>query len=128
MNSSKNIRTLLIVEDAKDIQDLLKTIFLGEGYEVHCASNGEVALEWLKNASELPGAILLDLMMPVMDGIDFCKTKHEDPRISNIPVLLMTAAGNNSYEAINPFLKASIRKPFGSIDFLLETVERIYAG
>ena len=60
--------TLLVVEDSLDLQYLTKELFESEGYNVHCASNGQEALNFLRTAMIKPDLILLDLMMPIMDG------------------------------------------------------------
>ena len=85
---------ILIVEDAIDIRQLLQQLFELEGYTVDVASNGMEALTLLQSQSELPRVILLDLMMPVMDGFQFRELQVKDPRLASIPVLLMTADAN----------------------------------
>ena len=62
-----------------------------EGYVVELASNGKAALELLRTSSR-PGVILLDLMMPIMNGWDFLEIWERDPQIRSIPVILMTAS------------------------------------
>jgi two-component system response regulator VicR len=64
-------KLILIVDDSKDNQDLLKLVLVSKGYSVHCASNGQEALVMLFELSILPDLILLDAKMPVMDGYEF---------------------------------------------------------
>ena len=67
-----------------------------EGFEAVWAKNGQVALDYLRAIpeSELPDLVLLDYMMPVMNGKDFFREKEKSPRLAEIPVVMMTANGN----------------------------------
>ncbi|HET6343273.1 MAG TPA: response regulator, partial [Myxococcota bacterium] len=62
---------ILLVENDRDIQETLRELLTEEGYDVAMANNGQEALTYLRTASRRPDAILLDLMMPVMDGLQF---------------------------------------------------------
>jgi CheY-like chemotaxis protein len=90
---------ILIVEDEQDIRQALREIFADEGYAVAVAANGLEALEILRACVDPPRLILLDLMMPGMDGWEFLARIDEDARLHAIPVALMSA-------------HASIRKAF----------------
>ena len=95
-----NEKYVLIVDDDKDIQSSIKMILELHGYQALCASNGKEAFEVL-NKGSLPEAILLDLMMPVMDGFEFMRLMEESPlytKIKNIPIIVMTAARNKAHE------------------------------
>ncbi len=81
-----------MVDDDPDIRDALCELLEDEGYRAVSASNGQEALIYL-NSREPPCVILLDLMMPVMDGWEFRRRQQNDPRWSNIPVVVITAAG-----------------------------------
>lgn len=83
-------RSILIVEDDEAIASLLLEILSGEGYEVNWAKNGAVALERLHNY-QIPHVILLDLMMPVMNGYEFRAMQEHDQELSKIPTVVMTA-------------------------------------
>jgi CheY-like chemotaxis protein len=113
---------VLIVEDSLDIQVTLKEFFEYEGYEVLVASNGKIALEVLQNTPKLPNLILLDLMMPVMDGHEFMRRKSMNDRFKNVPVVVMTANGTVSAKNEASHAKAFLNKPV-DIDYLLETVQ-----
>jgi len=84
---------VLVVDDDPDIRDSLREVLEDEGYRVSCVGNGREALDHLKAASPQPCVILLDLMMPVMDGWQFRKEQKQDPAIANIPLVVITATG-----------------------------------
>ncbi|NQW22238.1 MAG: response regulator [SAR202 cluster bacterium] len=87
---------VLVVDDEKDIRDLLLDDLLDSGYQVIEASNGAEALE--KVYSERPDIVLLDLMMPIMNGIEALKALKADPDTVNIPVVLLTAVSADEGE------------------------------
>jgi CheY-like chemotaxis protein len=123
---SPNVRKVLIIEDSEDIQFLLKSLFSNEGYEVSCASNGRQALDYLNNIENLPGVILLDLTMPVMDGYEFRAQQMANPRLASIPVILMTAAGETKDRAAKVKANAALKKPFEGIESIIETVATFF--
>jgi CheY-like chemotaxis protein len=84
---------VLVVDDDPDIRESLREVLEDEGYEVACVGNGQEALEHLKTVSPRPCVILLDLMMPVMDGWQFRKEQKKDPDIAGIPLVVITATG-----------------------------------
>ena len=98
-------RSILVVDIDLAIRDSLKSALQEEGFDVLTAANGCEALEVLR-AGERPSAILLDLMMPVMDGWDFRQERLADPALRDIPVLIVTAAG---------FSSESVRTQFGDL-------------
>jgi CheY-like chemotaxis protein len=81
----------MIVDDDDGIREALAVVVSEEGCRVWCACNGDEALIQLRAARRLPCLILLDLMMPVMDGRQFRAVQMGDDRLSTIPVVLMTA-------------------------------------
>jgi CheY-like chemotaxis protein len=81
---------ILIIEDDNAIREMMSQALQIEGYSVSSAANGELALQKLKT-EDLPNLILLDLMMPVMDGWQFIKSKKEDQKITAIPVVVVSA-------------------------------------
>src|SRR6185437_5090579 len=84
-------RRVLVVDDEDAICDTVATILEDEGYSVATAVNGAA----LKVAADSPpDVILLDIMMPLMDGPEVYRRLHLDPRTASIPVVVMTAAGN----------------------------------
>lgn len=84
---------ILVVDDDPDIRDSLREVLEDEGYDVSCVGNGQEALDHLKAASPRPCVILLDLMMPVMDGWQFRKEQKQHPEIADIPLVVITATG-----------------------------------
>ncbi len=89
-------KKILTVDDDEDIRAALSEMLEQEGFESIWAKNGRVALDYLKSLpdNELPDLVLLDFMMPIMNGQDFCREKSRLPRIAHIPVVMMTASGN----------------------------------
>lgn len=92
---------VLIVEDDQDIRETLAQVLELEGYEVHTAGNGRIALDWVNSQTDLPCVILLDLFMPEMDGREFLQNfkaskkfsgQNPDPRLSRPAVVVLTAA------------------------------------
>jgi CheY-like chemotaxis protein len=108
----------LVVDDDRDIRDALCELLEGEGYRAVSASNGQEALVYL-NSREPPCVILLDLMMPVMDGWEFRRRQQNDPRWSRIPVVVITAAGK--YGASSIVAERIIPKPL-QLEHVLEAL------
>jgi CheY-like chemotaxis protein len=114
---------ILLVDDSSDQQILLRKLLELSGYTIDCTSNGAEALRLLNSCDTLPEVILLDLRMPIMDGATFRKKQMADPRLREIPVVLMT--GDNEIEFARAETNSTdiLVKPF-DISSLLETVGR----
>ena len=85
---------ILIVEDEKDIQELVRYNLSKEGYRVTCANSGE---EGLKTAQSLrPDLVILDLMLPGLDGLEVCRQMKKDPTTAQTPIVMLTAKGDES--------------------------------
>jgi CheY-like chemotaxis protein len=84
--------SVMIVEDDRDTREMLGRFLELEGFDVRTAANGLLALEALQQDG-MPCVILLDLMMPVMNGWQFRRAQTEDPRLADIPVVVISAAG-----------------------------------
>ena len=97
--SSTSSEIVLVVDDDPDIRDALCELLEGEGYRAMSAANGQEALTYL-SSKEPPCVILLDLMMPIMDGWEFRRQQQGDPRWSKIPVVVITAAGKYGADSI----------------------------
>lgn len=82
--------TVLIVDDDPEIRDALADTLEGRGYNVAVAGDGAEALDWLRK-SAAPCLIVLDLMMPTMDGYEFISQQKLDPALADIPVVIITA-------------------------------------
>jgi len=93
MGATEPCGGILVVDDDPDIRDSLREVLEDEGYEVACVGNGREALDHLKTTKPQPCVILLDLMMPVMDGWQFRKEQKQDADISSIPLVVITATG-----------------------------------
>ena len=85
---------LLIVEDDKDIAMMLKIYFSGQGYEVDTAERGNTALE--KTRSNLPHLIVLDIMLPDIDGFEVCRNLRTSTRTSHVPIIFLTQKDERS--------------------------------
>jgi two-component system alkaline phosphatase synthesis response regulator PhoP len=105
-----SVQKILIVDDEKDIVDLLKYNLEKEGYQVITAFDGTAALE---KAFLKPDLILLDIMMPGDDGFEVCKQIRKNPSISNIPIIFLTAKNSETDEVLGLELGADdfIEKP-----------------
>jgi two-component system response regulator MprA len=86
----KGTGMVLVVDDDRNVCDLISSMLKGQGYETAVACNGKEALSYLKTSSRRPGLILLDLMMPEMTGWEFRKIQQGDPAIAGIPVAIIT--------------------------------------
>jgi CheY-like chemotaxis protein len=85
---------VLIVDDDADLLTSVSLVLEDRGNEVSSACNGRDALQWLQQTSTQPDLILLDLMMPVMDGWAFRRAQCDHPTFRSIPVVVFTAVGN----------------------------------
>lgn len=81
---------VLIVEDDDDLREMMAQLLTLEGFRAETVANGRDALEYLRRA-DLPNLILLDLMMPIMDGWEFRRIQTEDPRLASLPVIVLSA-------------------------------------
>jgi two-component system cell cycle sensor histidine kinase/response regulator CckA len=114
-------RTLLVVEDDADVGEALDSSLSMEGFRVTLCSNGREALAWLR-ASPKPDLILLDLMMPIMDGWQFRVAQKDDPELATIPVLALSADPTAKAAAIDA--EAYLKKPV-DYDTLIATIDRL---
>ncbi len=114
---------ILVVDDEEHIQELIKFNLEKNGYKVICVDNGIDAIKLAKE--QLPQLMLLDLMLPGMDGLDVCKEIRKDSNMSNMPIIMITAKGEEIDKIIGLELGADdyITKPFS----VRELVARIKA-
>lgn len=99
-------RRVLVVEDDPLTRTAIKAVLEWAGYHVDCTANGREALDYLRG-HEAPSLILLDLMMPVLDGRRFREEQQRDPALASIPVVVVSAAGDATLGAA-----CHVRKPF----------------
>ncbi len=119
-------RSILVVEDDWDIRSVLCSVLSEEGYDVASASDGREAISALRSG-ERPSIILLDLMMPVMSGVDFRAAQLGDPELADIPVVVLTADGRLLEVAKALGAAAAFSKPF-ELDALLDVIARVVDG
>jgi two-component system, chemotaxis family, chemotaxis protein CheY len=118
-------RTILLIEDDAGIRESVAECLGSEGYAVAAVSNGVEGLEWLRGPSR-PNLIVLDLVMPLMNGAQFLSALRDDASLRDIPVVLMTAAMPSAGMPIPP-ANGYLAKPF-ELDQLLAAVARHAAG
>ena len=112
---------VLIVEDDTDLRETLADLLQAEGYRTAEAANGREALTRLRQAG-LPCLILLDLMMPVMNGWEFREALRQDAALASIPVAILTGVRNSTDQAAALDAVGYFQKPL-DFDALLATVE-----
>ncbi len=119
-------RLILVVEDDRNLRQLVVDILDAEGYEVRAAGNGKEAMSILKSAisGRLPDLIVLDLMLPKMNGWDLRAALQEDEALADIPVLVMSGIGPDLAAVA---AEGHLHKPL-DLDTFLTTVNRLCAG
>lgn len=105
-------RKILIIEDEKDIQGLLEHYLRREGYQVDAAEDGEKGLKKAKEKKY--DLILLDLMLPQMDGLEVCRILRSQPQTADIPMIMVTAKGEEADRVVGLEMGADdyVTKPF----------------
>jgi len=114
---------VLIVEDEPDISDLLAFHLRREGYDVSRSRSGIEALQQVR--ARIPDLVLLDLMLPGMDGLDVCRRLRQDPATAALPIVMLTAKGEEVDRVLGLEMGADdyLTKPFS----VLELSERVKA-
>ena len=125
MDEEVSGRTVLVVDDDRDIRDALSDVLNDESYIVVCAADGEEAIARLRSPPR-PAVVLLDWMMPRCDGACFLRHQRADPVLATIPVVLLTADPRALAHARETGVQAGIAKPV-SLDELLTVIAR-YTG
>ena len=116
MDTRESLKTVLVIDDDKDIRGAVQDLLELEGYSVVTASNGEEGFKVLKGLT--PNVILLDVRMPVMDGWEFIEVQRLDPKLSKIPLFVFCAG--DKIESRPPGIEATgfLSKPIDSDDLL----------
>ena len=115
---------ILVVDDDDDIRELLAEFLQDEGYRVMTARNGSDALTQLRAGGTRPCLILLDLMMPVMNGFEFLEAFRRDPALALIPVAVVSAHGELGPAERSAIAAPILRKPL-ALTTLLELIGRL---
>jgi CheY-like chemotaxis protein len=110
---------VLIVEDDADLREMMAQLLWLEGFKSASVANGREALEYLHDSAERPEVILLDLMMPVMDGWEFRRHQQADPALNQVPVIVLSAL--DASRAADLSAEAFLKKPL-DFDRLIELV------
>lgn len=119
-------RIVMLVDDDDDVREVLRDFVEDLGYQPVVAANGQEALDAISGLDEPPCVILLDLMMPVMNGWDFRARQLEEPALTAIPVVLLSGAGDVARHALALKTAGYLIKPL-RLDSLLGIVSRLCA-
>jgi CheY-like chemotaxis protein len=111
---------VLIVEDDDDLREMMAQLLSLEGFRAETAANGREALDYLSKG-DFPEVILLDLMMPVMDGWEFRRQQQDDPALAAVPVVVLSALDTTPGGDLHG--AAFLKKPL-DFDRLLQLVRR----
>ncbi|HUK65936.1 MAG TPA: response regulator [Anaeromyxobacteraceae bacterium] len=114
-------RSVLVVDDDRDIRETLQEVLELEGYEVTTARNGLEALARMR--AERPAIVLLDLFMPVMDGLEFRRRQLEEAELAEVPVVVVSAAAGVEDRIASLGVAGHLEKPL-RIESLFEVMER----
>lgn len=126
-SAKKKNATILVVDDQPENVQLMAGVLTTEGYATLAAHSGPEALEILKN--QKPDAVLLDMLMPGMDGFEVMRKIRENPHTAQIPIMVITAMwiGDEDRERITREAQGILQKGTFWIDDLLKEVARIVA-
>lgn len=97
MSLSSITKLILVVEDDPDIRELLKVALEMEGHSVETAQNGQEAWDFLNGANPKPALMIIDLMMPVMDGWKLLELKAHSPDFKDIPAMIVSATSDKKF-------------------------------
>jgi CheY-like chemotaxis protein len=116
------ITVVLVVDDDGAFRESLKEFLARHGYSVQCAANGSEALQLYKGLQAAPELILLDLIMPVLDGWGFLIERCKDPQLAKVPVVVISGSSGMDRKAKAAGAAAVMSKPVAP-EALLEVVE-----
>lgn len=119
---------ILVVEDEPDLQELVRHHLARERYDVVTAGDGETALR--EAHRRVPDLVILDLMLPGIDGLEVCRRLKTDPRTASVPIVMLTAKGEETDAVIGLAQGADdyIRKPFGVKELVARIAARLRAA
>jgi CheY-like chemotaxis protein len=116
-------KSILLIEDDTDVREVLSYLLLDQGYDVACAVDGQEALSYL-HAGLKPSIIVLDLMMPGMNGYEFRDAQRREPELASIPVIVLSAAGNVAQRTKDLDAAVALEKPI-AFEKLCNAIERL---
>jgi two-component system chemotaxis response regulator CheY len=125
-DAKAEIGTVLVVDDDDDLRESIEAALTSYGHGVATAADGSEALAWMKKQGR-PCVVLLDLMMPGMNGFELRSKMAADPGLSTIPVVIITGAGVLADRRANELRAEVLRKPI-ELSTLLQTVKRFCKG
>jgi CheY-like chemotaxis protein len=114
---------VLVVEDDIDTRHLISVTLESADYQVVAAGDGEEAIRYLHSGAPLPCLILLDLMMPIMNGWEFRSAQQADPLLSQIPVVILSASSDVARHAQNLRASTYLVKPM-DLDAVVEAARK----
>jgi DNA-binding response OmpR family regulator len=119
------MKTIVIVDDEFGLADVLTAALSDIGFSVFSATNGKQGLEVM--AEHPPDLVILDYMMPLLDGAGVLKAMRADPKLAAVPVIMTSAVPESVARARCQGYAVFLRKPF-DFETLLKAVERVTAG
>jgi twitching motility two-component system response regulator PilH len=119
--------TVLVVEDSVPQREMITDLLKGSGLDVTVASDGMEALERIQG--KVPDVVVLDIVMPRMNGYEFCRKLKADPATQNVPVVMCSSKGEefDRYWGMKQGADAYIAKPFQPME-LIGTVKQLLRG
>ncbi|HZF48124.1 MAG TPA: response regulator [Polyangiaceae bacterium] len=117
------LKSILLVEDDTDVRESLAYLLSDQGYDVACAEDGQEALTYLQEGHK-PALILLDLMMPRMNGFEFRAKQRQEPDLATIPVIVLSASGNVSARTRGLDAAVALEKPI-AFEKLCQAIEQV---
>jgi CheY-like chemotaxis protein len=114
-------KCVMVVDDDKDVQEIVTFVLNSHGIEVINAANGQQLQQLLvAGKTHLPDLIILDVMMPGVDGYQLCRRLRNDPLTQHIPIMIITGHVEGIYQRISTDLGAAVHmtKPFHPLDLL----------
>lgn len=118
-NYTGGVKTVLVVEDTEDLRELFMDVLVDAGYAARGAENGREALDVLAAMPEKPCVVLLDMMMPVMDGAEFLEAVHAMPQLAALPIIVVSAATTKVPAGVRKVMKKPV-----AVDALLNVVSQ----
>jgi CheY-like chemotaxis protein len=122
-----SVGVVLVVDDDDDLRDAIQAALRATGHRVVTASDGAEALAWLRRPEVRPCLVLMDLMMPGMNGFELRTAMTADPELSTIPVVVITGAGLLAERRADDLHADVLAKPF-ALPALVGTVKRYCAA